>query len=207
MGQIRSPNMRIRTLAFAFAALAAIAAPNPKVKFTTNLGSFTLELDPEAAPKTVDNFLGYVKSGHYKGTTFHRVIAKFMIQGGGMTEAGVEKPTKAPIQNEAKQSQEKGWRNVRGTVAMARTGQPHSATSQFFVNTVDNAFLDFPGSDGWGYCVFGKVVDGMETVDKIRDTKTMPGDRPVKPVIITGAVIEGAPAAPAKKAVPHKKKK
>lgn len=195
--------MRIRTLAFALAAVAALAA-NPKVKFTTTLGSFTLELDPEAAPKTVDNFLGYVKSGHYKGTTFHRVIAKFMIQGGGMTAQGAEKPTRAPIQNEAKQAQEKGWRNVRGTVAMARTGAPHSATSQFFVNTVDNAFLDYPGQDGWGYCVFGKVVDGMETVDKIRDVKTLPGDRPQTPVVITGAVLEGAPA-PAKKKAAKKK--
>ncbi|WP_306600262.1 peptidylprolyl isomerase [Geothrix sp. 21YS21S-2] len=191
--------MRIRTLAFALAAVAALAA-NPKVKFTTTLGSFTLELDPEAAPKTVDNFLGYVKSGHYKGTTFHRVIAKFMIQGGGMTAEGAEKPTKAPIQNEAKLAQEKGWRNVRGTVAMARTGAPHSATSQFFVNTVDNAFLDYPGQDGWGYCVFGKVVEGMETVDRIREVKTLPGDRPQTPVVITGAVLEGAPAPVKKKA-------
>lgn len=190
--------MRIRTLAFALAAVAALAAPNPKVTFTTNLGAFTLELDHDAAPKTVDNFLGYVKSGHYKGTTFHRVISKFMIQGGGMTANGQEKPTKAPIQNEAKQAQEKGWRNVRGTVAMARTGAPHSATSQFFVNVVDNAFLDYPGQDGWGYCVFGKVVDGMDTVDKIRDVKTLPGDRPQTPVVITGAALEGAPA-PAKK--------
>ncbi len=195
--------MRIRTLAFALAAVAALAA-NPKVKFTTNLGSFTLELDPEAAPKTVDNFLGYVKSGHYKGTTFHRVIAKFMIQGGGMTAQGAEKPTRAPIQNEAKMAQEKGWRNVRGTVAMARTGAPHSATSQFFINTVDNAFLDYPGQDGWGYCVFGKVVDGMETVDKIRDVKTLPGDRPQTPVVISGAVLEGAPAPAKKKAVKRK---
>ncbi|BDU73266.1 peptidylprolyl isomerase [Mesoterricola silvestris] len=191
--------MRIRTLAFALAAVAALAA-NPKVKFTTTLGSFTLELDPEAAPKTVDNFLGYVKSGHYKGTTFHRVISKFMIQGGGMTAQGAEKPTRAPIQNEAKQAQEKGWHNVRGTVAMARTGAPHSATSQFFVNVVDNAFLDFPGQDGWGYCVFGKVVDGMDTVDKIRDVKTLPGDRPQTPVVITGAVLEGAPAPVKRKA-------
>lgn len=195
--------MRIRTLAFALAAVAALAA-NPKVKFTTTLGSFTLELDHDAAPKTVDNFLGYVKSGHYKGTTFHRVIAKFMIQGGGMTAEGAEKPTKAPIQNEAKQAQEKGWRNVRGTVAMARTGAPHSATSQFFVNTVDNAFLDYPGQDGWGYCVFGKVVEGMETVDKIREVKTLPGDRPQTPVVITGAVLEGAPAPVKKKAAKKK---
>ncbi len=196
--------MRIRTLAFSLIALAAFAAPNPKVKFTTNLGSFTLELDPEAAPKTVANFLGYVKSGHYKGTTFHRVIAKFMVQGGGMTADGAEKPTKAPIPNEAQHAQEKGWRNVRGTVAMARTGAPHSATSQFFVNVVDNPFLDYPGQDGWGYCVFGKVVDGMDTVDKIRDVKTA-ADRPVKPVIITGAVVEGQSAKAPAKTGKHKK--
>jgi len=164
--------MRIRTLALALVALAAAAAPNPKVKFTTSLGAFTLELDQEAAPKTVANFLGYVKSGHYKGTTFHRVISKFMVQGGGMTAQGAEKPTKAPVQNEAQKAQEKGWRNVRGTVAMARTGAPHSATSQFFVNVVDNAFLDYPGQDGWGYCVFGKVVDGLDVVDAIRAVKT-----------------------------------
>jgi peptidyl-prolyl cis-trans isomerase B (cyclophilin B) len=183
--------MRLRTLALAAFSLALAAAP-PRVKFTTTQGDFILELDPDAAPKTVANFLGYVKSGHYKGTTFHRVISSFMIQGGGMTPGGVEKPTKAPIQNEAKEAQAKGWRNVRGTVAMARTSLPHSATSQFFVNVVDNPFLDYPSRDGWGYCVFGKVVEGMETVDKIKDVKTMPGDRPVKDVVITGAALVGA---------------
>ena len=193
--------MRIRTLAFAFAALAAAAA-GPQVTFTTTQGAFTLELDPAAAPKTVANFLGYVHSGHYKGTTFHRVIKGFMVQGGGMTEAGVEKPTKAPVQNEARQAQEKGWRNVRGTVAMARTSMPHSATAQFFINVVDNPFLDYPGSDGWGYCVFGKVVDGMDTVDKIRNVKTLPGDRPATPVTITNATLVGAPKA-AKKGKKH----
>lgn len=191
--------MRIRTFALAFAAVAALAAPNPKVKFTTSLGSFTLELDPEAAPKTVANFLGYVKSGHYKGTTFHRIIPGFMIQGGGMTADGMEKPTRPPVQNEAKQAQEKGWRNTRGTVAMARTAAPHSASAQFFVNVVDNAFLDYPGQDGWGYCVFGKVVEGMDTVDMIRSVKTGPGDRPLKPVTITAAVLVGAPAKKGKK--------
>ena len=186
--------MRLGLIAFALSSLAALAA-NPQVKFTTTQGSFTLELDPAAAPKTVANFLGYVKSGHYKGTTFHRIIPGFMIQGGGMTENGAEKPTKAPVQNEAQAAQAKGWRNVRGTVAMARTGAPHSATSQFFVNVVDNAFLDYPGQDGWGYCVFGKVVDGMETVDKIRNVKTLPGDRPASPVVITDAALVGAPKA------------
>lgn len=182
--------MRLSAFAFAFVALAAAAA-GPQVKFTTSQGAFTLELDPEAAPKTVTNFLGYVRSGHYKGTTFHRVIKGFMIQGGGVTEAGVEKPTKAPVQNEARQAQEKGWHNVRGTVAMARTGQPHSATAQFFVNVVDNPFLDYPGSDGWGYCVFGKVIDGMDTVDKIRNVKTGPGDKPVTTVKILSASVVG----------------
>ena len=197
--------MRLRAVAFAFATLVACAAaPKPQVSFTTSLGSFTVELNPDAAPKTAANFLAYVKSGHYKGTTFHRVISKFMIQGGGMTENGMEKATKAPVTNEARIAQEKGWRNVRGTVAMARTSAPHSATAQFFINTVDNGFLDYPGQDGFGYCVFGKVVEGMDTVDKIKDVKTLPGDRPVQPVVISNAVLVGA--KPAAKA-PAKKKK
>lgn len=186
--------MRIRSIAFALASLSAFAA-GPQVKFTTSLGAFTVELDPQAAPKTVANFLGYVRSGFYKGTTFHRVIKNFMVQGGGFTEAGLEKPTQAPVQNEARQAQEKGWRNVRGTLAMARTSQPHSATAQFFVNVVDNPFLDYPGADGWGYCVFGKVVEGMETVDKIREVRTVPGDRPVSPVTILNASVLGAKGA------------
>ena len=196
--------MRIRTLAFVFAALALVAAPKPKVKFTTTQGAFTLELDPEAAPRTVANFLGYVKDGHYKGTTFHRIIPGFMIQGGGMTEDGAEKPGKPPIQNEAQQAQAKGWRNVRGTVAMARTGAPHSATAQFFVNVVDNAFLDYPGQDGWGYCVFGKVVDGMDTIEKIRNVKTGPGDKPLAAVTILGASLDKG-AKPARKKAAGKK--
>lgn len=182
--------MRISALPLAFAALAAFsAAPKPKVQFTTSLGSFTVELEPEAAPRTVANFLAYVRAGHFKGTTFHRVIAKFMIQGGGMTAEGQEKPTKAPIPNEAKQALEKGVRNTRGAIAMARTQDPHSATAQFFVNTVDNAFLDFPGQDGWGYCAFGHVTEGMATVDKIKDVKTGPGDRPLQPVTIASAKV------------------
>jgi len=194
--------MRIRSLAFALIALTAFAAPPPRVKFVTNQGSFTLELDPAAAPKTVANFLGYVRSGYYTGTTFHRIIAGFMIQGGGMTPSGAEKPpTQPPVQNEAKQAQAKGWRNLRGTVAMARTPDTHSATSQFFVNVVDNAMLDYPGQDGWGYCVFGKVVAGMDTVDKIRYVKTAPGDAPLSPVLITGASMVQAPRKPAVKKV------
>jgi cyclophilin family peptidyl-prolyl cis-trans isomerase len=182
--------MRFRATALAFATVAAFSAsPKPQVKFTTNLGSFTVELEPEAAPKTVANFLAYVRAGHFKGTTFHRVIAKFMIQGGGMTADGREKPTQSPVVNEAKQALAKGIRNTRGSIAMARTPDPHSATAQFFVNTVDNAFLDFPGQDGWGYCAFGRVVEGMATVDKIKDVKTAPGDRPLQPVTIESASV------------------
>ena len=196
--------MRLRTALLALLVLPALAAaPKPKVKFTTNLGAFTLELDPEAAPKTVANFLGYVKSGQYPGTTFHRVISKFMIQGGGMTANGAEKPTKAPVVNEAKEAFAKGLKNVRGTVAMARTSAPHSATAQFFVNVVDNPFLDYPGQDGFGYCVFGQVVDGMDTVDKIRAVPTGRGDKPLADVVITAAVLEGA-KAPGKKAAKQK---
>lgn len=191
---------RLLTLALALTALTAFAADaaKPRVKFTTNMGSFTVELEPEAAPKTVANFLGYVRSGHYKGTTFHRVISKFMVQGGGVTVKGQEKAAKTSVVNEAKLASEKGLKNVRGSLAMARTSEPHSARAQFFVNVVDNAFLDYPGRDNWGYCVFGKVVEGMETVDAIKDVKTGPGDKPLEPVIITAAVVEGE-KAPAKK--------
>ena len=182
--------MRPCACLFAFATLAAFAAaPKPQVAFTTSLGSFTVQLEPDAAPATSANFLAYVKSGHYKGTTFHRVISRFMIQGGGMTADGAEKAGKAPIKNEAKEASAKGLKNVRGSIAMARTSDPHSATAQFFVNVVDNGFLDYPGQDGWGYCVFGKVVKGMDIVDKIKDVQTGPGDRPVTPVVITDAKV------------------
>ena len=179
--------MRLRAFAFAFATLAVCAAAKPQVAFTTSLGSFTVELNPDAAPKTVANFLGYVKSGQYKGTVFHRVIASFMIQGGGMTADGTEKATLAPIQNEAKVAAAKGLKNIRGSIAMARTSAPHSATAQVFVNVKDNGFLDYPGQDGWGYCVFGQVVKGLDTVDKIKDVKTGSGDVPVTAVVITAA--------------------
>ena len=182
--------MSLRAAAVAFAALTVLsAAPNPRVQFTTTLGSFTLELVPDAAPRTVANFLAYVRAGHYKGTTFHRVIPGFMIQGGGMTADGREKATGKPIQNEARQALAKGARNARGSVAMARTSEPHSATAQFFVNTVDNAFLDHPGQDGWGYCAFGHVVEGMATVDRIAAVKTGPGDQPLQPVTIQSAKV------------------
>lgn len=171
---------RFLSLALALTALGAFAAEpakaaasaKPRVKFTTSLGSFTVELEPEAAPKTVANFLGYVRSGHYQGTTFHRVIAKFMIQGGGVTVKGEEKAAKTSVVNEAKLASEKGLKNVRGSLAMARTNDPHSARAQFFVNVVDNPGLDYPGQDGWGYCVFGKVVEGSDVVDKIKGVKT-----------------------------------
>jgi len=161
-----------------------------KVKMTTSKGVIELELDPEKAPKTVANFVAYVKKGHYDGTTFHRVISDFMIQGGGYDKDLNEKPTDSPIENEA----QNGLRNERGAIAMARTGDPNSATSQFFINTVDNMDkLDYPRPDGFGYAVFGKVTAGMNVVDQIRAVptgpKASPGgppmqDVPIEPVTI-----------------------
>lgn len=140
------------------------------IKLTTNHGVITLELDAEKAPKTVANFIAYVEAGHYNNTIFHRVIKNFMIQGGGMEPGMNQKETCDPIENEAGN----GLKNVRGSIAMARTGDPHSATAQFFINTVDNDFLDFkaPSGQGWGYCVFGQVVEGLDVVDKIRAVPT-----------------------------------
>ncbi|NCX41076.1 MAG: peptidyl-prolyl cis-trans isomerase [Burkholderiaceae bacterium] len=142
----------------------------PSVLLKTNHGDITLELDAAKAPKSVANFLAYVNSGHYDGTIFHRVINNFMIQGGGMTAGMKQKPTKAPIDNEA----DNGLPNKRGSIAMARTSDPHSATAQFFINVVDNAFLNFsaPTPQGWGYAVFGEVSEGMDVVDAIRQVKT-----------------------------------
>ena len=141
-----------------------------KVKFETSLGAFTVELDEENAPLTCENFLKYVKEGFYDGTIFHRVINGFMIQGGGLTKDFTEKDTRDPIKNEASNR----LKNRKFTIAMARTSDPHSATSQFFINTVDNAYLDFTSEtrDGWGYCVFGKVIEGTDTVMKIEGVKT-----------------------------------
>lgn len=140
------------------------------ITLKTNLGDIVIELDYDKAPVTAKNFEEYVKSGFYKGTIFHRVIKGFMVQGGGLTADMDNKPTNAPIKNEA----DNGLKNDRGTIAMARTQDPHSATAQFFINTVDNSFLNFRSKDlnGWGYCVFGKVVKGMEVVDKIEAAKT-----------------------------------
>ena len=165
----------------------SVYAANPKVEIKTNLGSMIVELDPEHAPKTVENFLNYVNSGFYKGTIFHRVIETFMIQGGGYDANLREKETKAPVRNEA----DNGLKNEAYTIAMARTGDPHSATAQFFINTRDNAFLNHtaPNARGWGYTVFGKVVKGQEVVSKIAKVHTgpkafLPSDVPQETVII-----------------------
>jgi peptidyl-prolyl cis-trans isomerase B (cyclophilin B) len=159
------------------------------VILTTNHGNIKLELDAEKAPKTVENFLAYVKSGHYNGTIFHRVIDGFMIQGGGFEPGMKQKPTNEPIENEAKN----GLKNEPYTIAMARTSAPHSASAQFFINVKNNSFLDYPGQDGWGYCVFGKVVEGTDVVDKIKSVKTsrsgMHSDVPVDDVVIEKAEV------------------
>lgn len=159
------------------------------VILTTNHGKITIELDAEKAPKTVGNFLAYVNSGHYAGTIFHRVIDGFMIQGGGFEPGMKQKPTNDPVENEAKN----GLKNDIYTLAMARTSAPHSASAQFFININNNTFLDYPGQDGWGYCVFGKVTDGTDVVEKIKSVKTtrsgMFADVPVEDVIIEKAEV------------------
>lgn len=165
--------------------------PDPVVKLETSMGDILVRLDARKAPMTTANFLEYVKAGQYDGTIFHRVIKDFMIQGGGMTASLREKTTRAPIKNEA----DNGLANERGTIAMARTRDPHSATAQFFINTVDNGFLNFssPDVNGYGYCVFGKVIEGMEAVDKIEKEKTttrgIQSDVPVSAVLITNASV------------------
>lgn len=189
-------NPPTRILALAFGPLLAVAGVDagaqpaaPRVVLSTSEGDITIELNGAKAPKTVENFLAYVKSGHYDGTIFHRVIDGFMIQGGGFTPDMKQKPTKAPIPLESKN----GLKNERGTIAMARTSVPDSATSQFFINVVDNANLDYPKPDGNGYAVFGKVVAGMEVVDKIRVVPTTSAgghqNVPAKPVLIRAARI------------------
>ena len=161
------------------------------IKLHTNYGDITLELDADKAPATVENFLAYVTAGHYDNTVFHRVIDGFMIQGGGFEPGMKQKPTREPIKNEASN----GLKNTRGAIAMARTGDPHSASAQFFINVVDNDFLDFrtPDPQGWGYCVFGRVSDGLDVVDKIRKvatgTKGSYRDVPKEDVIIERAEI------------------
>ena len=161
------------------------------VKLHTNFGTIVLELDAAKAPETVKNFIAYVEAGHYNNTIFHRVIDGFMIQGGGFAPGMQQKPTSVPIQNEATN----GLKNDRYTIAMARTGDPHSATAQFFINVKENAFLNHtaPSGQGWGYCVFGKVVEGMDVVDKIKGVKTgskgFHQDVPAEDVVIQKAEV------------------
>ena len=174
-------------------------AANPQVDLDTTAGKIRIELDPAAAPKTVENFLAYVKAKHYDGTQFHRVIPGFMIQGGGFSTDFKQKPTRPPIANEAEQSSKAGLTNVPGTIAMARTGDPNSATAQFFINVNDNKSLNFrePTPQGYGYVVFGKVIQGMDVVNKIAAVPTGSGgpfarDVPVERVIIKSATVVGS---------------
>ena len=156
----------------------------------TDMGEIHINVDADIAPITAKNFIDYVEDGFFDGTIFHRVIPNFMIQGGGMTEDMQQKPTKATIENESKN----GLKNVKYSVAMARTSAPHSASSQFFINVNDNQFLDFPAQDGWGYCVFGEVVAGQDVVDKIQSVETLNlgghADVPANPIIITKAFVQ-----------------
>jgi len=174
-----------------------VFAAGPQVEIKTNLGNILLELYPDRAPKTVENFLQYVKEGHYKSTIFHRVIPGFMIQGGGLDKALRQKPTRPPIENEAAN----GLKNTIGTIAMARTSDPHSASAQFFINVADNTFLNYsaPTDRGYGYTVFGKVTGGMEIVNKIAAIPTGPGDVPRETIVIEEirliSIAEPAPAA------------
>ncbi len=179
----------ISALSVLTAVTPAAAGETPKVAMETDKGRIVIELYPDKAPKAVKNFLGYVDAGHYDNTIFHRVIPNFMIQGGGMSAAMKDKPTRAPIKNEA----DNGLKNLRGTIAMARTQVVDSATAQFFINTVDNDFLDHKNKtpQGWGYAVFGKVTEGMEVVDAITKVKTGRSgghqDVPVETVMILKA--------------------
>lgn len=180
--------MKCHALSAAAGLAALLAAPAvlalTPVTMETSLGTIRLELDEQKAPVTVANFVAYARSGFYEGTVFHRVIKGFMIQGGGFDEQMSRKETGEPIRNEARN----GLHNVRGAIAMARTNDPQSATAQFFINTVDNAMLDYPSRDGWGYAVFGRVVSGMDVVERIEsvDTSTVGpyANVPVEPVII-----------------------
>jgi cyclophilin family peptidyl-prolyl cis-trans isomerase len=156
------------------------------VRLRTSYGDIVLDLDETNAPKTVANFLNYLNSGHYTGTIFHRVIGTFMIQGGGFDTSMRQKPAPHQVENEAKN----GLKNVKYSLAMARTSDPHSAGAQFFINTVDNAFLDYPGQDGWGYAVFGKVTEGFDVVDRIAQVPTGGQDVPREQIVIESATVE-----------------
>jgi cyclophilin family peptidyl-prolyl cis-trans isomerase len=171
---------------------SAAAEPNPRVRMVTNLGEMTIELEPQKAPETVENFLQYVSDGYYEGTIFHRVIKDFMIQGGGFTLGFEKKDTRDPIQNEA----DNELKNDRFTIAMARTQSPHSATAQFFINTANNDFLNYRSKDiaGWGYAVFGRVVEGQDVADWIGKTPTGPAgpfarDVPANPIVIESVTL------------------
>ena len=194
----------MKTLVAALALLVSLAAAaaDPQVEIKTSLGDIVVELDPARAPLTVENFLQYVNARHYDGTLFHRVMPGFMIQGGGFTPDFQEKPTGKPVRNEASN----GVPNTVGTIAMARTNEPHSATAQFFINVADNRMLNFrfPTIEGYGYAVFGKVVKGMDVVDRIVKVPTGPGPAPhqnvpVKPVIIKSIRVVESAVKPAEK--------
>ena len=175
---------------------SANAEGAPKVAMKTSMGEIVIEVYPDKAPRTAENFLQYVRAKHYDGTIFHRVIDNFMIQGGGFDTRYTQKPTRAPIAHEGREAQAQGLRNTTGTLAMARTMDPNSATAQFFINVKDNAFLDHtaPTMQGYGYTVFGRVVTGMDVVNRIKSTPTGPGgpfpsDVPRTPVVIESATI------------------
>lgn len=199
----RNSMKRVLAITFFLVSITAVLYaddPNtpyhPQVSIMTSKGEIVVELRPEKAPKTVENFLEYVNSGFYENTIFHRVIKGFMIQGGGLTADLNKKKTRDPIRNEA----DNRLSNRKYTIAMARTNDPHSATSQFFINTASNAPLDFKNQSqaGWGYCVFGRVIKGMEVVDAIENVKTssngMMNDVPVETIVITGAKVLNPPA-------------
>lgn len=214
-----SPLVRLAAVGAASLALltavAAHAEDKPRVEMKTNLGTIVLELDPAAAPKSVANFVEYVKAGFYDGTVFHRVIKGFMAQGGGFDKAMTQKPTRAPIVNEAEAAEKAGVKNDRGTIAMARTGDPHSATGQFYINFKDNVMLNASSAKnnmpppckaenappqckqfGWGYTAFGKVVQGMDVVDKMAEIPTgaggmFPTDVPQQQIVIEKATLLG----------------
>ena len=183
--------LRLASACLLFTGAVHSQAKSPRVKLATSAGDIVIELDAAKAPKTVENFLAYVRKGHYKGTVFHRVIPGFMVQGGGFDAAMAQRPTEKPIENEASN----GLKNDKYTLAMARTPHPHSASAQFFINVADNAFLNHtaPTQQGWGYAVFGKVVEGMDVVDKISTVPT--GDKgmhqnvPQTPITINAATV------------------
>jgi cyclophilin family peptidyl-prolyl cis-trans isomerase len=189
---------RISTLVLLLLAMSGAWAQNPRVEFKTSMGSFALELYADKAPKTVANFIQYVNSGFYNGTIFHRVIDGFMIQGGGFEPGMREKRTRAPIENEAGAAFNAGLKNELGTVAMARTPNPHSATAQFFINVKNNAFLDYrePSPQGFGYAVFGRVVEGLDTVLRISKAPTTTIEQhqnvPQRPVLIESVTLKPA---------------